>query len=154
MLDYMTLDKKPTIKIGGETAKDLLQKTFNIDRISNAKILVVEHDYIARPDLISLAVYGDDKYADIICKANGLSNPFELNEGMILVIPSFESLSHSIEKYDPKDEKKKLADDKDSISSLTKIGDQKAKNEKRSPAEQIVGDSNYIIDRSLGVIFY
>ena len=31
---------------------------------------------------------------------------------------------------------------------------QKKKNERRSPSEQVIGDKNYIIDRSLGLVFY
>ena len=36
----------------------------------------------------------------------------------------------------------------------TKKSKQKELNKKRSPNEQIVGDKNYVLDKSLGLIFY
>ena len=91
MLDYNILSQKPNITVvkNGEyvTYKDLLSQTYNGNFIQGGRIVYVEKYYTARPDLISLAVYGDDKYGDIICKRNGISNPFELNEGMYLYTP-------------------------------------------------------------------
>ena len=91
MLDYNILSQKPNITVvkNGEyvTYKDLLSQTYNGNFIQGGRIVYVEKYYTARPDLISLAVYGDDKYGDIICKINGISNPFELNEGMYLYTP-------------------------------------------------------------------
>ena len=52
----------------------------------------VEPSQIARPDLLSYDLYGDELYADILCKLNGISNPLELNEGMIIIIPSPDDL--------------------------------------------------------------
>ena len=103
--------------------------------------------------MISLAVYGDDRYADIICKLNGISNPFELNENNILFIPTFEYLNFIIDKTGNGKTTSKI-EDEDVITSSNKIGAQKEKNEKRSPSQQLVGDTNYIIDKSLGVVFY
>lgn len=91
MLDYNILSQKPNITVvkNGEyvTYKDLLSQTYNGNFIQGGRMVYVEKYYTARPDLISLAVYGDDKYGDIICKINGISNPFELNEGMYLYTP-------------------------------------------------------------------
>ena len=40
------------------------------------------------------------------------------------------------------------------IQKIDKNNKQKRKNEQRSPNEQVFGDSNYIIDKSLGLVFY
>tara|TARA_R110001592_G_scaffold62377_2_gene190856 strand:- start:6010 stop:6561 length:552 start_codon:yes stop_codon:yes gene_type:complete len=40
-----------------------------------------------RLDLVSLKYYATDTLVDIICKANGISNPFAVPRGTILVIP-------------------------------------------------------------------
>lgn len=152
MLDYLTLSKKPTININNEEGIDLLYKTINLDISVKGSFLKVNEYYIARPDLISLAVYGDDKYGDIICKINGISNPFELNENDILFIPDFDDIMHIITKDNL--EKTTTINKSDTISTNNKIGNQKNKNEKRSPSQQIVGDNNFIIDKSLGVVFY
>ena len=156
MLDYNILKYKPNIEINNETGIDLLFKSFNkyIDNLDITENFVyVNEYYIARPDLISLAVYGDDKYADIICKINGISNPFELNEGNILYIPPLEQIANIINNNQIIKNTERIKSDL-SISSSGKIGAQKEKNEKRSPSQQIVGDKNYIIDKSLGIIFY
>ena len=153
MLDYMTLNKKPSIKINGEDAKDLLYKTVDLERSYTGNFVTVNEHYVGRPDLISLAVYGDDKYGDIICKVNGISNPFELNKGMVLFIPSYDSIN-SIVDIKVSDAFTEKLSDSNEISVERRIGAQKAKNEKRSPANQIIGDNNYIIDKSLGLVLY
>ena len=152
MLNYNILENKPSIDIKGERGIDLLSKSIDNSRGLSGSFLEVNEYYIARPDLISLAVYGDDQYADIICKLNGISNPFELNEGQILFIPSTSILTNIINK--PNLIETKRVEIKDQIANSNKIGDQKAKNERRTPGQQIVGDKNYIIDKSLGMVFY
>lgn len=153
MLDYLLVDKKPIIKINGELGKDFLYKSIDLEKNYSGGFIEVNEYYIARPDLISLAVYGDDKYGDIICKINGISNPFELNEGMVIFIPTYESINNIVD-MKANYYKTQLLDDIDEISKTKKEGNQKMKNEKRSPANQLVGDKNYIIDKSLGLVFY
>lgn len=153
MLDYLLVDKKPMIKINGEVGKDFLYKSIDLEKNYSGGFIEVNEYYIARPDLISLAVYGDDKYGDIICKINGISNPFELNEGMVIFIPTYESINNIVD-MKANYYKTQLLDDVDEISKTKKEGNQKMKNEKRSPANQLVGDKNYIIDKSLGLVFY
>lgn len=154
MLEYLILEKKPSIDINNERGIDLLYKTLDLDKSYSGGFITVNEYYVARPDLISLATYGTDKYGDIICKVNGISNPFELNEGMVLFIPTFESINNLIDiKTNTTSITEKL-EDSNEISVIKREGAQKAKNESRSPANQIIGDQNYIIDKSLGLIFY
>ena len=70
-----------------DTIFNLLDKTFVIPDTFEYSVLVVDDQYIMRPDLISLDAYGDAMYADVICKLNGV-NPFEINKGMELILPS------------------------------------------------------------------
>ena len=156
MLNYNILLYKPKIKINDEIGLDLLYKSLlkNLDENNlSGSFLYVNEYYIARPDLISLAVYGDDKYGDILCKLNGISNPFELNEGNILFIPSIETISNIIDNKNNIQYSERITDT-ENISTGNKIGAQKEKNEKRSPSQQIIGDQNYVIDKSLGIVFY
>ena len=74
MLDYRLINSKPLITINDVSYKDLLAKTFNDNRGYYPQVIIVNEYYVARPDLISLAMYGDDKYADVICKINGILN--------------------------------------------------------------------------------
>jgi len=154
MLDYLTLEKKPSITINDEVGKDLLYKTIDLDRNYSGGFIEVNEYYIARPDLISLACYGTDKYGDIICKINGISNPFELNEGMVIFVPTYESINNIVDINVNTGVVTSLLEDAKEISTTRREGAQKAKNEKRSPAQQLIGDKNYIIDKSLGLVFY
>ena len=153
MLDYLILNNKPIIKLGTENAIDLLDKTIDLSKEYSGQFLRVNEYYVARPDLISLAIYGDDKFADIICKINGISNPFELNEDMVLFIPDQESIYNILVTENSQNRTELLKND-DNISILNKVGAQKAKSAPRSPSEQIIGDYNYIVDKSLGIVIY
>ena len=91
-LDYKILNKKPIVTRNGVKFQDLAVQTIDPNVEISGSFLVVNKYYVARPDLISLAVYGDDKYADILCKINGISNPFELNENDVIILPHVETL--------------------------------------------------------------
>lgn len=172
MLLYETLFNKATIidKEEGEYV-DLLSdslKEYNSDSqewssiFNGARRAVVSKYYVARPDLISLAFFKDDCYADLICKLNGISNPFELNENMILLIPDrykLESLKASIT---PSESEMVSSNNSSTTSNGSSTSDitntqktnQKLKNERRSPAEATVEDSNYTVNYDLGLVFY
>jgi len=183
MLDYNILNKKPDITIVKDgtlvKCKDLSAQIYRGNFIEGGQFVRVENYYIARPDLISLAVYGDDKYADVICKINGLSNPFELNEGMYLYTPDIDTitkvLSGSKSEDDVLEEFKTLSFNrlnnnesfnksqsnystnyvkKNETIDKAKKNLQKYKNERRTPGDQTVSDKNYIIDKTLGIVIY
>lgn len=159
MLDYSILKGKANIELpydyltGATTkCKDLLSKVIDTDniQINDCNIVTVTKDYVARPDLVSLAVYGNDMYADIICKVNGISNPFELNAGMILVIPDFASI---IQLCKSAKSLETLNNSSEYISKSIKTN-QKTKKDSRSPAEQLVGENTFIIDRTNKLVYY
>lgn len=154
MLDYKIIEYKKNIRKNGETYIDLLSNSFDKDLPIDAKIVVVNKYYVARPDLISLALYGSDRYADAICKINGISNPFELNEDDILLAPTFEYIEKYSKVFDASGSD--LVDENEDDDEILKIKNtmQKRPNEKRSANEQLVGESNYVVDKSLGIILY
>lgn len=151
MLNYSILENKPIAERDNQKFYDLLGKTFSMDSLSNATVCVVNKNYVARPDLISLAMYGDDKYGDIICKLNGISNPFELNEGDVLIIPSIEDVQSCI--IANTDESDFIEEDDETIEVKSNTY-RKYNNESRSPNEQTINDRNYVIDKTLGIVFY
>jgi hypothetical protein len=79
--------------------------TLNNKRIENGKVVMteptllfanassilgtfhVDAEYAGRIDLIALQVYGTASKADYILKYNGISNPFSIEDGDILMIP-------------------------------------------------------------------
>jgi hypothetical protein len=158
MLNYKILANKGILLHTNENGiseefVDLLTKTCDYEQLTfdNDDIIIVNEHYVARPDLISLAVYGTDEYADIICKYNGISNPFELNENDIIRLPSLYNLDFMCIK---KENKSELVSDSKSILTRKKYSTQKELDETRSPMESVVGETNYVIDKSMGVIFY
>lgn len=152
-LNYKILDTKGKLRKNNVTYIDLLSKSLNDEVYMNASIIMVNKNYVARPDLIALAVYGDDKYADILCKINGISNPFEMNEDDVIVLPSIEYIRDAVKYYN--DVSDLIEDPKnDQIIIKDPENNQKKKTDSRMPNEQIEGEQNYIIDKSLGVVFY
>ena len=157
MLDYNTIEYKGLIDrtVNGEDVKhiDLLSQVINPDcSVSIGDMLIVNEYYVGRPDLISLAVYGTDKYADVICKVNGISNPFELNEDMLVICPTRSSIDRMFA-YGKLNAGSELVKDGSRISKSSTNGT-KLKSDTRSPNEATVGTKNYVIDKTLGIVFY
>lgn len=130
-----------------DTVWNLFDKTYDIPETFDFSIFKVnEEKYIGRPDIISYDAYGDAMYADIICKLNGISNPFELNVGMILVIPSPNSVANFAHAPLLEDLEKSTDD------SYTPIPKQKS--EKRKANEAIINDKRFKIDPTKGIVIY
>ena len=153
MLDYKILDYKSKINKNNDTYIDLMSDSFNMSSVAfDGQVIIVNKYYVARPDLVSLAIYGTDDYADIICKINGISNPFELNENDILFLPDIEFIRNCCKQSSSKSE---IVETEDEILTPKKTNNlQKKKNERRSSNEQLEGEQNYVIDKSLGLVFY
>ena len=149
MLNYVTLLNKSTINSEylGEEVLSLLDRTFEYVDDFSFNIFAVTEDYISRPDLISQDAYGDSMYADVICKINGVSNPFELNKGTMLILPSPEYIT----RFHVRPDDDVLAAERDMQSYMPKP---KAKTQKRKPNEAIIGSSRFKIDQSTGVVIY
>ncbi len=155
MLDYKILKNKGKLykkNSNGTTEEfiDLLTKSCNSMDSTAGDIIIVNKHYIARPDLISLAVYGSDEYADLICKYNGISNPFELNENDVIILPQYHEFQNLIDTVN--NTTSELVND--DVSDNTNYSSNKKKSDRRSPAQTTTGDKNFIIDKSLGVVFY
>lgn len=152
MVDYNIIENKNKLtNSNNEEYLDLLSNSFNKNVEIYGDLVYINEYYVARPDLVSLAKYGTDKYADIICKVNGISNPFELNKGMYIMVPSVELINTLLAPTGYDSDIIDSSNDKlyHNVSTY-----QKFKDDTRSPNQQIVGKSNYVIDKSLGVIFY
>lgn len=153
-LDYKILNKKPIITRNGVKFQDLAVQTIDPSVEISGSFLVVNKYYVARPDLIALAVYGDDRYADILCKVNGISNPFELNENDVIILPHVETLM-DLTNMSPVESV--FVDGKNNNELVTGFMDtelQRDVNSSRSPNEQTKGMTNIVIDEENGVILY
>lgn len=149
MLFHTVLNNKKIIKSDWlqEAVINLTDKSFRIPETYQYEIIEVSEKYIARPDLLSFDVYGDILYSDLLCKLNGISNPFELNKGMFVIVPSPDCIMDFM--YTPTDEES----DVNANNSNTKPVAKK-KNEKRKANESILGDSRFNIDKNKRIIIY
>ena len=87
-----TIDKKPTITDSkGNTIVNFITPLFtkNSTGVKDYQLMRINADkYQMRPDLISMAMYGDIDEAEYILKFSGISNPFSLDKDDILKIPN------------------------------------------------------------------
>lgn len=132
-----------------EPLYNLLDTTFVIPQSYGYNVVEVDKEYVARPDLISYQAYGDTMYADVICKLNGISNPFELNEGMLLVIPSPEYIDDFVQRPDIKEKEYSKINAGNTITPTPK-----RKNEKRKANEAVINDSRFKIDKTSRIVIY
>lgn len=151
MLDYGVVAAKSSIYSDylGEELLNLLDRTFEVPGNGfSYTVFKVTEKYIARPDLLAQDAYGDPSRADVICKLNGVSNPFEMNEGMILILPRPED----IEKFyvePPQEDRETLK------NSTSPVPQAKSKTStKRKANEAVTGDKRFRIDQGSGIIVY
>jgi len=89
-----SLDSKPIVTRDDKTQiKDLTATMFDLATMNYVKYNVyrVPAEFAMRPDLIAGAVYNNSKYAEIILKFNGISNPFSIQGDDIILIPNLDS---------------------------------------------------------------
>jgi len=94
-----TIDLKPFFtRPDGEKIRDLTQTMFELKNRNyiSYNVYRVPREYRMRPDLISKSVYNDSAYAEIILKYNGISNPFSIDEGDIILIPDLDSAQQKL----------------------------------------------------------
>jgi hypothetical protein len=126
---------------------NLLDKTFLIPNEFTYNVIEVPKDCIARMDLIANQIYGDPSFSDLLCKLNGISNPFELNGGDMIVCPNVSDICNFY--YIESPYEKEIEDDKKVNKPIPK-----GVKEKRKPNEAVIGDKRYKVDRANKVIIY
>ena len=127
---------------------NLLDQTYSLpDRFDFNTFYIDKEKYIGRPDLISIDAYGDPIFADVICKLNGISNPFELNVGMSIIVPSPSDVMNFAHFAPVQEMDSGEGDDKIIIKPKTK-------SQKRKANEAIVGDKRFKIDSTKGIVIY
>lgn len=87
MLQIEVLRRKPVININNENIIDLTTKAFDFTgAVSVYNTMVVTDDFVMRSDLVAKVYYGNSNRIDFLLKFNGISNPFSLDVGQILMI--------------------------------------------------------------------
>ena len=98
MIVSKLLRTKSFIKnVNGESIADLMSATYKFDEngIALGNIFVSEFE-VMRPDLMSMKVYSEYDNWDVLLKYNGISNPFSLDLGEILLVPSINKIRKMI----------------------------------------------------------
>jgi len=96
------MDFKSIINKTVDTVKLIMtQPTMIFRNKDNAEIIaehVVTKDDKVRPDLIALKYYGDHTKTDMILKYNRISDPFSINPGEIILVPSPDTAYYRLER--------------------------------------------------------
>ena len=93
-----TIDKKNTYTNNdGIELVDLSDSIFN----SNLKAVTcsfykVTKEMQMRPDLLSIASFGEDTYAEMIIKYSEICNPFAIEEDDVIAVPSLNSVYNEV----------------------------------------------------------
>lgn len=98
---FNSIDRKPFFtKEDGTTIRDLTQTIFDfsVSNFISFKGYRVPNQYEMRPDLISQASYNNTLYTEIILKYNGISNPFTIASGDVILVPDINAIKDNIKK--------------------------------------------------------
>ena len=90
-----SIDKKPFfVRPDGIRVRDLTASMFNMssNNYVSYQAYKVPKEFEMRPDLIAGAAYNNTLYAEFILKYNGISNPFTIKEGDLILIPALETM--------------------------------------------------------------
>ena len=97
MLLIDTLRNKPFTEVNGEQIKDLT--ALSVDFRGEMSVIgtgVVSDDLVMRADLISKIYFRNINKIDYLLKFNGISNPFSIDEGDIILIPEADAMKVSL----------------------------------------------------------
>lgn len=93
MLLIDTLRNKPQVQVNGEYIKDLTTQSVEFGPSMRVKKTgIVSDDLVMRPDLVAKIYFGNSNKLDAILKFNGISNPFSMDEGDIILVPDPEDM--------------------------------------------------------------
>lgn len=152
MLFHNILSSKPEITsdVLNERIINLCSQTFIMPVGVEFELFLTTDDYVARPDLVSQYLYNTTKYTDVICKLNGISNPFELNSDMLLVCPLGEYVADFYLPAERDDVDDSTLVDTDSNKPIQKQVNDKS----RSANDSIIGDRRFDINKENNTIVY
>jgi hypothetical protein len=93
--------------------------------VSSRKLFIVTEDLRMRPDLISTYQIGDDSMAGSLMKINGISNPFAIDEGQYMVIPTPDTVRSTYSSKKNKNSSQSSSDTNTVLDDLKKAQESK-----------------------------
>lgn len=129
MLSIDTLNKKThTVNSFGEDIVDLTSPSFVYKKdVSIIGTGIVSDELEMRPDLVAKIYYGDISKLDYILKFNGISNPFSLEKGTILLIGDPNEMSQNFTNQTTNDPGAAEADIRDKFFDPSRLSKKDAK---------------------------
>lgn len=104
MLLIETLRNKPEIEKNGELIRDLTNPSVEFrGEMFVIGTAVIGRDLVMRPDLVAKEYFRNSNKFDYILKFSGVSNPFSIDEGDVLLIPSDEDMKIAFKPKTTKD---------------------------------------------------
>lgn len=93
MLLLDTLRNKPPYVKNGEHIRDLTAQSVDFTReMYVIDTAVVTSDFVMRADLVAKVEFRNSNRLDYLLKFNGISNPFSVDEGDILLVPDQDAM--------------------------------------------------------------
>jgi hypothetical protein len=98
LISKLLRSKRTFTKPNGDIVVDMISSTFDFNATSAPAegYCQVLPDEQARPDLVANRVYGNQQLWEALLKYNGISNPFSLEAGYVLLTPPFRDLEKLI----------------------------------------------------------
>jgi hypothetical protein len=114
MLFIETLRNKPIFKRGNDIIKDLTSSSLEFSRdVQVVDAGTVSDEMAMRPDLIARVFFRDANKLDYILKFNGISNPFSIDSGDVILVPDYDDMKGTMKS-------KKAKDSRESKDEVTK----------------------------------
>jgi len=89
IFDFDTINHKPV----EDGIIDLTKSVFDYeDYVTIREIVIISDSMEGKPWLISKIYYGSEKYLDVLCFFNGISNPLTIKRGDVIFIPDLDSM--------------------------------------------------------------
>ena len=100
MFEYSLDNKLDYTNDDGVVLKDLSKTIFDetADYPTISSVYRVRQEYTMRPDLVSKASYGDERYAEMILKYSDIPNPFAIDTDDVVVVATLNTVENPIDK--------------------------------------------------------
>ncbi len=89
------LEVKSQMQRDGVLALDFLEASFVVDYagVRVEKLFLAEERHLCRPDLLSFDAFGSPNHVDVILKFNQITNPFRVEVGDLVMVPSLSAFA-------------------------------------------------------------
>ena len=104
MLSIDVLSVKPVNTVNGQQIVDLTVSSISTDSsgfVSFVNVAMCPYEFEMRPDLFSQLYSGNQNNMGLVLKLNSISNPFSLQMGDTLLIPSTNSMASLLAQNQP-----------------------------------------------------